>query len=77
MERRWFASWGWVYRPVSWQGGALVLVVLVFWAQVFLAVDRHSHSATDTLYGLFPYVVPSLMVLNWVASQTAGSGKAS
>ena len=32
---------------------------------------------TDTLYGLFPYVVPSLMVLNWVASRTAGSGKAS
>ena len=44
---------------------------------VFLAVDRHSHSVTDTLYGLFPYVVPSLMVLNWVASRTAGSGKAS
>ena len=77
MERRWFASWGWVYRPVSWQGGTLVLLVLVFCAQVFLAVDRHSHSATDTLYGLFPYVVPSLMVLNWVASKTAGSGKAS
>jgi len=77
MQRRWFASWGWVFRPVSWQGVALVLLVLAFCAQVFLAVDRHSHSASDTLYGIFPYVVPSLMLLNWVATKTAGSAKAS
>ena len=72
MERDWFASWGWVYRPVSWQGVLLVLLVVAFCAQVFLAVDRHSHSATDTLYGVFPYVLPSLIVLNWVASKTSG-----
>ena len=74
MERRWFASWGWIHRPVSWPGVALVLLTLAFCAQVFLAVDRHSHSATDTLYGVFPYVVPSLIVLNWVASKTARVG---
>jgi hypothetical protein len=77
MERRWFVPWGWVYRPVSWPGAALVLAFLVFCAQVFLAVDRHSHSVSDTLYGIFPYVIPSLLVLNWVAEKTAGSGKAS
>jgi hypothetical protein len=77
MERRWFAPWGWVHRPVSWPGAALVLAVLVFCAQVFLAVDRHSHSVSDTLYGIFPYVIPSLQLLNWVAGKTAGSGKAS
>jgi hypothetical protein len=76
MERRWFASWGWTYRPVSWQGAVLVLSVLAFCLQVFLAVDRRSHSATDTLYGIFPYVVPSLMLLNWVASKTAAPPKA-
>ena len=59
------------YRPVSWQGLALVLLVAVFCVQVFLAVDGHSHSVSDTLYGIFPYFVPSWMLLNWIASKTS------
>ena len=43
----------------------------VFCVQVFVAVDRHSHSVSDTVYGIFPFVVPCLMVLNWVASKTS------
>jgi hypothetical protein len=70
MHRRWFAPWGWVYRPVSWQGAGFVLATIIFCVQVFVAVDRHSHSASDTLYGIFPYVVPALMLLNWIASKT-------
>ena len=69
--RGWFAPWGWVYRPVSWPGVGLVALAAVFCAQVFLAVDRHSHSVSDTLYGVFPYVVPCLIVLNWIASKTS------
>jgi len=69
--RGWFAPWGWVYRPVSWPGVALVALAVVFCTQVFLAVDRHSHSVSDTLYGVFPYVVPCLMLLNWIASKTS------
>jgi len=63
-----------VYRPVSAPGVILVLFAAAFCVQVFLAVDRRSHSASDTLYGIFPYVVPGLMLLNWVASRTAGRG---
>jgi hypothetical protein len=74
MRRRWFAPWGWVYRPVSWQGLSLVLVTAIFCVQVFEAVDRHSHSASDTLYGIFPFVVPALILLNWIASKTSGAG---
>jgi len=73
VPRRWFASWGWIYRPVSWQGFGLVALAAVFCVQVFIAVDRHSHSASDTLYGIFPFVVPCLMLLNWVAGKTCGS----
>ncbi|WP_426661982.1 hypothetical protein [Rhodanobacter aciditrophus] len=75
MQRRWFASWGWVYRPVSWQGNGLVLLAAAFCVNVFLAVDRHSHSVSDTLYGIFPFVAPALMVLNWVASKTSGGAR--
>jgi hypothetical protein len=71
MKAVWFRSWGWIYRPVAWQGVLVVLFVLAFCIQVFLAVDRQSHSISDTLYGIFPYVVPSLVVLNWVASKTS------
>jgi hypothetical protein len=71
MRYRWFVAWGWTYRPVTWQGVGLVLLALIFCVQVFLAVDRHSHSASDTFYGIFPYVVPALMLLNWVASKTS------
>lgn len=74
MASRWFTAWGWVYRPVSWQGVAFVVLALIFCAQVFWAVDRRSHSVSDTLYGIFPYVVPCLMLLNWLASKTAGPG---
>jgi hypothetical protein len=70
--RRWFVPWGWVYRPVSWQGHALVLIAAAFSVQVFVVVDSHSHSVSDTLYGIFPFVVPCLMVLYWVAAKTGG-----
>jgi hypothetical protein len=67
----WFKSWGWIYRPITWQGIVACLLALVFCVQVFFAVDRNSHSASDTLYGIFPYVVPCLILLNWLASKTS------
>ncbi len=48
MNSVWFKPLGWIYRPVSWQGWALLLFALAFCAQVFHAIDRHSHSAGDT-----------------------------
>ena len=73
MRQRWFRPLGWIYYPVSWQGTLLVLLVLAFCVQVFLAVDYRSHSVSDTLYGIFPYVVPSFLVLLWIASKTSAS----
>lgn len=71
MNRRWFQAWGWVYRPVSWEGTLLVVLLLAFWVNVSLAIDRHSHSASDALYGVFPYVVTSFLLLLWVAGNTS------
>jgi hypothetical protein len=51
--------------------GAIVTVgALAFCVQVFLAVDRHSHSVSDTLYGVYPFIIPTLLLLDWVASRT-------
>ena len=69
--RHWFAPWGWIYRPNSLEGVLLVLLTVAFCAQVLLTVDRHSHSVSDTLYGIFPFVVPALMALNWIAGKTS------
>lgn len=69
--RTWFIPWGWIYRPSSIVGLVLVTLTLAFCTQVFIAIDRNSHSATDTLYGIFPFVLPALMLLNWVASKSS------
>lgn len=76
MARSWFAPWGWIYRPVSWQGAALLILAGTFCIQVFRAVDRQSHSVSDTLYAVFPYIVPTLVVLNWLASKASGTPRA-
>lgn len=75
MTREWFKPWGWLYRPVSMVGWLAVLIVAAFCVQVFIAIDRHSHSASDTLFGVFPYVVCSFVILQWVASNTSGQRK--
>jgi hypothetical protein len=72
MSHRWFRPWGWLFRPVSVAGWAALLLTLAFCVQVFLAVDRHSHSASDTLYGVFPYFACSFLLLDWLASRTRG-----
>ena len=77
MKNRWFKPWGWLYLPIRWQGAVLVLLALVFCAQVFVAIDRHSHSVSDTLYGVFPYFSCCLLLLNWAAANTCSERKAS
>ena len=70
-KRTWFKRWGWIYLPVSVAGWLAVVSTLLFCLNSFLTVDRHSHSASDTLYGIFPYWVPALGVLLWIASRTS------
>jgi hypothetical protein len=71
VSRPWFTSWGWIHRPTTWQGICIVAVAVAFCVQVFIAIDRRSHSVSDTLYGIFPYVALTLMLLNWIASKTS------
>jgi len=32
-------------------------------------VDRHSHSASDTLYGIFPSFACIFLLLEWIAGK--------
>jgi len=70
MKQPWFRSWGWIYRPIALQGWIVVILGATFCINVFMAVDRHSHSASDTLYSIFPFVVCTLGIVGWIASRT-------
>lgn len=72
MNEPWFKRAGWIYRPVNWQGVGVVLLSLAFCVNVFLAIDRHSHSVSDTLYGVFPYFACCFLLVNWIAANTSG-----
>jgi hypothetical protein len=71
MKNTWFKPLGWLYYPASWQGLVIVVLALAFCAQVFIAIDRHSHSASDTLYNVFPYFACCFLLLNWVAQKSS------
>jgi len=45
----------------------------MFCVNVFIAVDRNSHSVSDTFYGIFPFVVPAFGIAGWIASRTSQS----
>jgi hypothetical protein len=73
MGKNWFVPFGWVYRPRAWQGYAVIATAVIFCVQAFMAIDRHSNSASDTLFSLFPFVVPAFLLVNWIASKTSSA----
>jgi len=68
----WFRPMGLLFRPASAAGWLISLAALAFCINVFIAIDRHSHSVSDTLYGIFPFWIPTLLVLAWIADRTGG-----
>ena len=70
MKSSLFVRMGWVYLPSSVAGGLVSLLCLGFCATVFFAADRHSHSVSDTLYGVFPYFVPTFLLYDWIARRS-------
>ncbi len=67
MKPVWYKKFGWLFLPISWEGWLLALLGLLFCVQVFIAIDRHSHSVSDTFYGIFPYFACCFLLLDWVA----------
>ncbi len=73
---QWFRPMGFLFRPRSIAGWLLILIAIAFCVQVLIAVERHSHSASDTLYGIFPFWAPAFLVLAWIADRTGGRKQA-
>lgn len=71
MKTQWFKQLGWFYVPTSVPGAAICLLAAAFCVTVFRAVDRHSHSASDTLYGVFPFFVCAFLLLDWIGGRTS------
>lgn len=66
---KWFVKRRGSYYPCSWQGWASYVPFVIYLVTVFIAVDRHAHSVSDTLFGLFPQWVAAAVVMTWVASR--------
>jgi hypothetical protein len=71
MKTQWFKRLGWFYLPVSLPGVVIALAALAFCAQVFLAIDRKSHSVSDTLYGVFPFFACAFLLFDGLAGRTS------
>lgn len=71
MKTSWFKRLGWLYVPVSFPGVAICLFAALFCLTIFRAVDRHSHSVSDTLYGVFPFFVCTFLLLDWIGARTS------
>ena len=72
MKTRWFSRFGWFYLPTSAIGAIVCVLAAIFCLTVFTAVDRHSHSASDTLYGVFPFFACTFLLLDWFGRRTSG-----
>ncbi len=72
MKAKWFTRLGWFYVPASPIGIVLWASAPMFCLTVFMAVDRQSHSVSDTLYGIFPFFACTFLLLDWVARRTSG-----
>jgi hypothetical protein len=72
MKTKWFSRFGWLYFPVSVPGFVLCVLAGIFCVTVFTAVDHHSHSVSDTLYGVFPFFACTFLLLDWIGRRTSG-----
>jgi hypothetical protein len=67
---RWFKPAGILFLPASTFGWLITALAIGFCVQVFWFVDAHSHSVSDTLYGVFPFWASTLLALAWIADRT-------
>ena len=65
MQPLWFKAktYGWGWTPCRWQGWAVLALFCGMTAYAFIAIDRASHSASDTLIAFLPLAVFNMVML--------------
>jgi hypothetical protein len=71
MKLNWFKKIGWIYFPVSIPGWLIAIFTLILIVHDFLAVDKHSHSVSDTYSGFIPFCGLYFIAYMWIASNTS------
>jgi hypothetical protein len=69
MKTAWFKRAGWFHLPASLPGVVIALAALAFCVQVFVVIDRKSHSASDALYDVFPSFASVFLLFDWIAAR--------
>lgn len=59
-------------RTVTMLGWLVTIAAFVFMAQVFWAIDRRSHSVTDTFYAVYPFWGVTLLLWDRLARGLSG-----
>ena len=67
------ATSGLIRRATSVLFWLITIAAILFVVQVFLAIDSRSHSASDTLYGVFPYWGVTFLLWDWIARRLGRS----
>ena len=66
----WFVPFGRLHRPTMLAGWLVTLAAVAYMVQVFIAVDAHAHSATDTLHAIYPHWGVTFLGWDWIARRT-------
>jgi hypothetical protein len=76
MDRNWFYRFGPIFLPKNLTGWLLTLLTAFVAVRVFQMVDRHSHSASDTLIGAVP-IIAELFLLLWIVAARSSDARKS
>ncbi len=78
MRKPWFRAkkygYGWGL-PVTWQGWVVLLGYLGFILYDFFRIDKHAHSASDTLRPFIIHVILTTLILLVIAYLTGEKPK--
>jgi hypothetical protein len=72
MEKLFFKKQGLLYIPVHMAGWLLILISVAACLWFFIAIDRNSHSASDSLIHFFVYATAVAFWFKWIADATSG-----
>ncbi len=67
----WFKETGLGFLPVNLAGIVVAIAVLIFNGIYFMAVDKNSHSASDTLINFFVGFTCAAFWYQWIAKRTS------